>query len=166
MNNCHSTSLSNKHLQIVCVFSGSRSLPFQMKYSYSNFDFNFSFSRQLKKIRLPSCLPYTCMKSMTDWSPCEFFLSFSWRKNYKKNYDRLIIVFILKDPAGIFDLVEVVGNGTYGQVHKVSWIQLSDPKTDGNKLRLWININPVIHSRELFHSSDEVEVVFAKFEYK
>lgn len=24
----------------------------------------------------------------------------------------------LKDPAGIFDLVEVVGNGTYGQVHK------------------------------------------------
>lgn len=27
--------------------------------------------------------------------------------------------FHLQDPAGIFDLVEVVGNGTYGQVHKV-----------------------------------------------
>ena len=24
----------------------------------------------------------------------------------------------LKDPAGIFDLIEVVGNGTYGQVYK------------------------------------------------
>jgi serine/threonine protein kinase len=24
----------------------------------------------------------------------------------------------LKDPAGIFDLMEVVGNGTYGQVYK------------------------------------------------
>ena len=26
----------------------------------------------------------------------------------------------MQDPAGIFDLVEVVGNGTYGQVHKVT----------------------------------------------
>lgn len=25
----------------------------------------------------------------------------------------------LQDPAGIFELVEVVGNGTYGQVYKV-----------------------------------------------
>ena len=24
-----------------------------------------------------------------------------------------------QDPAGIFELIEVVGNGTYGQVHKV-----------------------------------------------
>ena len=24
-----------------------------------------------------------------------------------------------QDPAGIFDLIEVVGNGTYGQVYKV-----------------------------------------------
>ncbi|CAF87847.1 unnamed protein product, partial [Tetraodon nigroviridis] len=24
----------------------------------------------------------------------------------------------LRDPAGIFELVEVVGNGTYGQVYK------------------------------------------------
>ena len=24
----------------------------------------------------------------------------------------------IKDPAGIFDLMEVVGNGTYGQVYK------------------------------------------------
>lgn len=28
-------------------------------------------------------------------------------------------VFPLQDPAGIFELIEVVGNGTYGQVHKV-----------------------------------------------
>lgn len=26
-----------------------------------------------------------------------------------------------QDPAGIFDLIEVVGNGTYGQVYKVSY---------------------------------------------
>ncbi|KAF4529648.1 hypothetical protein B566_EDAN017967 [Ephemera danica] len=39
----------------------------------------------------------------------------------------------LKDPAGIFELIEVVGNGTYGQVYKVSktsavtsWIVLCD----------------------------------------
>lgn len=27
---------------------------------------------------------------------------------------------LLQDPAGIFELIEVVGNGTYGQVYKVS----------------------------------------------
>lgn len=27
----------------------------------------------------------------------------------------------LRDPAGIFELVELVGNGTYGQVYKVSF---------------------------------------------
>ena len=27
--------------------------------------------------------------------------------------------FTLQDPAGIFELIEVVGNGTYGQVYKV-----------------------------------------------
>ena len=25
-----------------------------------------------------------------------------------------------QDPAGIFELIEVIGNGTYGQVHKVT----------------------------------------------
>ena len=32
----------------------------------------------------------------------------------------VICVVIAQDPAGIFDLIEVVGNGTYGQVYKVS----------------------------------------------
>lgn len=27
----------------------------------------------------------------------------------------------LQDPAGIFELVELVGNGTYGQVYKVRY---------------------------------------------
>jgi hypothetical protein len=27
-----------------------------------------------------------------------------------------------QEPAGIFELIEVVGNGTYGQVYKVNWI--------------------------------------------
>lgn len=33
-----------------------------------------------------------------------------------------LTLFLLppQDPAGIFELVEVVGNGTYGQVYKVS----------------------------------------------
>lgn len=26
---------------------------------------------------------------------------------------------VMQDPAGIFELIEVVGNGTYGQVYKV-----------------------------------------------
>lgn len=28
-------------------------------------------------------------------------------------------LFSFQDPAGIFELIEVVGNGTYGQVYKV-----------------------------------------------
>ena len=37
--------------------------------------------------------------------------------------DSLVLIPSLyghQDPAGIFELVEVVGNGTYGQVYKVS----------------------------------------------
>ncbi|KAK6057469.1 hypothetical protein COOONC_05015 [Cooperia oncophora] len=30
----------------------------------------------------------------------------------------------LRDPAGIFELIEVVGNGTYGQVYKVRSIRI------------------------------------------
>lgn len=30
-----------------------------------------------------------------------------------------------QDPAGIFELVELVGNGTYGQVYKVSSLGLN-----------------------------------------
>lgn len=33
----------------------------------------------------------------------------------------LFYLFSFQDPAGIFELVEVVGNGTYGQVYKVGW---------------------------------------------
>ena len=29
------------------------------------------------------------------------------------------LCLVLQDPAGIFDLIEVIGNGTYGQVYKV-----------------------------------------------
>jgi len=31
-----------------------------------------------------------------------------------------IFLYLFQDPAGIFELIEVVGNGTYGQVYKVS----------------------------------------------
>ena len=31
---------------------------------------------------------------------------------------RSLLKYLLQDPAGIFDLMEVVGNGTYGQVYK------------------------------------------------
>jgi hypothetical protein len=30
-----------------------------------------------------------------------------------------MVFFHFQDPAGIFELIEVVGNGTYGQVYKV-----------------------------------------------
>ena len=31
-----------------------------------------------------------------------------------------MLSYFFQEPAGIFDLIEVVGNGTYGQVYKVS----------------------------------------------
>lgn len=36
------------------------------------------------------------------------------------NRDSNSAMFSFQDPAGIFELIEVVGNGTYGQVYKVS----------------------------------------------
>ena len=35
-------------------------------------------------------------------------------------FNKFSISHFLQEPAGIFDLIEVVGNGTYGQVYKVS----------------------------------------------
>ena len=32
--------------------------------------------------------------------------------------------YFVQDPAGIFDLIEVVGNGTYGQVYKGTKIDI------------------------------------------
>lgn len=45
-------------------------------------------------------------------------------KYYLESNRHLLYIFVfsalsLQDPAGIFELVEVVGNGTYGQVYKV-----------------------------------------------
>lgn len=37
-----------------------------------------------------------------------------------------ILYFLLQEPAGIFELIEVVGNGTYGQVYKVSSYMISE----------------------------------------
>ncbi|KAI9515831.1 hypothetical protein NQZ68_022186 [Dissostichus eleginoides] len=41
------------------------------------------------------------------------------RENTTRSLDSIDLA-ALRDPAGIFELVEVVGNGTYGQVYKVS----------------------------------------------
>lgn len=38
----------------------------------------------------------------------------------------------VQDPAGIFELVEVVGNGTYGQVYKVSGSVQQNTNTSSN----------------------------------
>lgn len=43
------------------------------------------------------------------------------------------MVFLFQDPAGIFELVEVVGNGTYGQVYKVRQMQ-GERKSDSSVL--------------------------------
>uniref|UniRef100_A0A7N8WKU9 Mitogen-activated protein kinase kinase kinase kinase 4-like n=1 Tax=Mastacembelus armatus TaxID=205130 RepID=A0A7N8WKU9_9TELE len=39
------------------------------------------------------------------------------RENTTRSLDNIDLA-ALRDPAGIFELVEVVGNGTYGQVYK------------------------------------------------
>uniref|UniRef100_A0A3P9N481 Protein kinase domain-containing protein n=1 Tax=Poecilia reticulata TaxID=8081 RepID=A0A3P9N481_POERE len=39
------------------------------------------------------------------------------RENTTRSLDSIDLA-ALRDPAGIFELVEVVGNGTYGQVYK------------------------------------------------
>uniref|UniRef100_A0A4X2LGK3 Protein kinase domain-containing protein n=1 Tax=Vombatus ursinus TaxID=29139 RepID=A0A4X2LGK3_VOMUR len=39
-------------------------------------------------------------------------------KTKQKTKTKPSLFFPLQDPAGIFELVEVVGNGTYGQVYK------------------------------------------------
>uniref|UniRef100_W5MKQ8 TRAF2 and NCK interacting kinase a n=1 Tax=Lepisosteus oculatus TaxID=7918 RepID=W5MKQ8_LEPOC len=39
-------------------------------------------------------------------------------KESNNTIEIILSVFFLQDPAGIFELVELVGNGTYGQVYK------------------------------------------------
>lgn len=41
-------------------------------------------------------------------------------KRIISHFSRIDQSFIFQEPAGIFELIEVVGNGTYGQVYKVS----------------------------------------------
>jgi hypothetical protein len=41
----------------------------------------------------------------------------------------------LRDPAGIFELIEVVGNGTYGQVYKVKKVVFINSKKELEKSR-------------------------------
>lgn len=62
----------------------------------------------------------------------------------------MVIIFFLmwffflsfQDPAGIFELVELVGNGTYGQVYKVrtdtSCLYWPRPCVDKKILTLWL----------------------------
>lgn len=64
-----------------------------------------------------------------DGPTIKFILDLGSIKLITKNYNfitffsfMVLICFlsIFQDPAGIFELIEVVGNGTYGQVYKVS----------------------------------------------
>jgi serine/threonine protein kinase len=67
----------------------------------------------------------------------------------------------LKDPAGIFDLIEVVGNGTYGQVYKgrhtktgqLAAIKVMDvTEEEEEEIKLEINVlKKVIHFTKLFY---------------
>jgi len=48
-------------------------------------------------------------------------------------------VNVHQDPAGIFDLIEVVGNGTYGQVYKVSQLM-------SGVFYTWYNLNVFLYT--------------------
>lgn len=41
-----------------------------------------------------------------------------------RGYTTLIALCLFQEPAGIFELIEVVGNGTYGQVYKASILRI------------------------------------------
>lgn len=51
-------------------------------------------------------------------------ICFWLRQRLECRFDLLLFIFF-QDPAGIFELVELVGNGTYGQVYKVSSLSLN-----------------------------------------
>ncbi len=48
--------------------------------------------------------------------------------------------FLFQDPAGIFELVEVVGNGTYGQVYKVRQMQDKRKRDSG----VFLGVNAIL----------------------
>ncbi len=48
--------------------------------------------------------------------------------------------FLFQDPAGIFELVEVVGNGTYGQVYKVRQMQGKRKRDSG----VFLGVNAIL----------------------
>ena len=60
--------------------------------------------------------------------------------------------YFVQDPAGIFDLIEVVGNGTYGQVYK------------GTKINIFLQCREIFSVFSLFqylrNSRDELHHLF------
>lgn len=64
-----------------------------------------------------SWLLYNVVRQYVD---CVVFVCMCVDITYGLNIYLLSLFSPSQDPAGIFDLIEVVGNGTYGQVYKVS----------------------------------------------
>ena len=56
----------------------------------------------------------------------------------------------LKDPAGIFDLIEVVGNGTYGQVYKGRHTKTGNKFLSLNKK---VAAPPILHIVNFIHKT-------------
>ena len=72
--------------------------------------------------------------------------------------------YFVQDPAGIFDLIEVVGNGTYGQVYKGTkiniFIQCGERGEMGGVISIFFSISEIHAMNHLFY--DLVDL-FAKF---
>lgn len=54
-----------------------------------------------------------------------FVISLAARDILLERYTTLTAPCWFQEPAGIFELIEVVGNGTYGQVYKASILRIS-----------------------------------------
>lgn len=77
--------------------------------------FQDSVIERVLSLQLFTDTPLSMIKDVTFYSSLS-----NWHGKPTGSGLRFTDLFSFQDPAGIFELIEVVGNGTYGQVYKVS----------------------------------------------